>query len=132
MDEKWVAKFMPCFDGPYLVTDMHNDASTVTIDIPAAPNVFPTFHSSLVKPFLQNDDSKFPSHTLEKPGPIEVDGHDELFVERIIDHKKVGRGFRYLVRWRGESPGEDCWIKGADLDENEAVDTYWNARRSVS
>lgn len=78
-----------------MITDTHNEASTVTIDIPSAPNLFPTFHSSLVKPFHQNNDSKFPSHTLEKPGPVDVDGHEEFFVDCIIDHRKVGHGFRY-------------------------------------
>ena len=51
-------------------------------------------------------------------------------MDRIIDHKKVGRGFQYLVRWHGEDAGEDCWIKGANLDENEAVNTYWKGWNS--
>ena len=82
----------------------------VTLDIPTAPNVFPSFHSSLIKPFLQNDDTKYPSCTLEKPGSIEVNGQEEFFVDYIINHKKVGHGFQ------GEAPGEDCWIKGSDLE----------------
>ena len=127
-DDKRVAKFMPQFDGPYMITDVHEAASTVTIDIPSAPNVFPTFHVSLIKPFQQNDDCKFLSHTLKNPGPVNVNGHEEFFVDQILDHKKVGRGFRYLVCWRGEAPGEDCWIKGANLDKNEAIDTYWSGR----
>ena len=112
--------------GPFLVTDIHNNTSTVTIDIPAAPNVFPTFHSSLVKHFVQNNNSKFPCHTLEKPGPINMNGQEEFFVDHIMDHKKIGHSFWYLVCWCGEAPGEDCWIKGADLDKNEALDAYWN------
>lgn len=124
-EEKHVAKFMPRFDGPYIVTDMHTYASTVTIDIPSAPNVFPTFHSLLVKSFHQNNNSKFPSCTLDKPGPIEVNSHEEFFVDCIIDHKRVGQGFRYLVQWHGKAPGEDQWIKGANLDENEAINIYW-------
>src|SRR5277367_4621227 len=103
---------MPRFDGPYLVTDIHPDASTVTLETPNAPNLFPTFHTSLVRSFKPNDDSKYPSRTLEEPGPIEVDGEEEYFVERIIDHKKIGRGFKYLVRWRGYGPEEDRWIAG--------------------
>ena len=105
---------MPQFDGPYMITDIHEAASTVTIDI---PNIFPTFHVSLIKPFRQNNNSKFPSHTLKNPGPINVNGHKEFFVDWILDHKRVGHGFRYLVRWQGKAPGEDHWIKGANLDE---------------
>jgi hypothetical protein len=55
------AKFMPRFDGPYQVIDVHNDASTVTLDMPNAPNLFPTFHTSNIKPWQPNDDDKYPS-----------------------------------------------------------------------
>ena len=88
--EKRVAKCMPRYDGPYLVIDMHHDASTVTLDIPNAPNIFPTFHMSHIKPFKPNDDLKWPSRTLKKPGPLEVNDAPEYLVDKIIDHKKIG------------------------------------------
>lgn len=94
-----VAKFMPRFDGLYLVTDVNNEASTITLDMPNAPNVFPTFHSSLVKPFCENNNKKYPGRTLDEPGPIMVDGMEEFLVEKIIDHKRTGRGYRYLVQF---------------------------------
>lgn len=120
-----VAKFMPRYDGPYTVISPNNLASTVTLDIPNQPNIFPTFHTSLVKPFHENDHNKFPSRTLEKLGPIIVDGEEEYFVDCIVDHKKIGKGFRYLVHWRGYGPGDDRWICGSDLDDNAALDDYW-------
>jgi Chromo (CHRromatin Organisation MOdifier) domain len=118
-------KFMPRYDGPYLVTTANNAASTVTLDIPNQPNVFPTFHTSLIKPFHENDDEKFPSRSLEKPGPIVVDSEDEYFIEKIMDHKKIDKGYCYLVRWHGYSPRDDRWIRGADLEDNIALDEYW-------
>ena len=42
-----VTKFMPRFDGPYLVTNSFPEVSTVTLDISHAPNLFPTFHTHL-------------------------------------------------------------------------------------
>ena len=48
---KRAAKFIARLDGPYAVTDVHSSASTVTLDLPDSPNIFPTFHISLVKPF---------------------------------------------------------------------------------
>jgi hypothetical protein len=60
-DKQRVTKFMPCFDGPYLVTNSFPETSTVTLDIPHAPNIFPTFHTSHIKPFIPNDNLKFPS-----------------------------------------------------------------------
>ena len=44
-DGRRVAKFMPRYDGPYLVVDTHEDASTITLDIQTLPTSFP--HSTL-------------------------------------------------------------------------------------
>ena len=122
-----VAKFMPCFDGPYLVTNSFPKASTVTLDIPHAPNLFPMFHTSHIKPFIANDDSKFPSRTLDRPGPISTapDGSPEYLMEKLIDHKSTGHGnFKYLVRWTGYGPEDDIWISARNLEDNEALNDY--------
>jgi hypothetical protein len=124
-DEHRVAKFMPRFDGPFLVVDVHPEASTVSLDIPTAPNLFPTFHTAHVKLHLGNDDLKYPSRTLAKPGPIFVDNIPEYTVDRILDHKKVrGNTYKYLVRWTGYGPEDDLWIAGRDLEDVEALDLY--------
>ena len=115
---------MPRFDGPYLVTDVNREASTVTLDIPHTPNLFPTFHTSHIKAFKENNDNKFPSRTIEKPGPIQVEGVPKHEVERIVDCKPVGADFKYLVRWRGYGPEDNEWISGRDLEDNEAMDKW--------
>jgi hypothetical protein len=118
------AKFMPRFDGPYQIVDVNSDADTVTLDIPNSPNLFPTFYTSHIKPWLPNDDIKYPSRTLEEPGPIDVNGVEEFLVHSIIDHKKIGRGYRYLVHFVGYGPENDRWITGRELEDNEALDIY--------
>jgi hypothetical protein len=59
---KCVAKFMPQYDGPYLITNAHPDTSTYTLDLPNSPNIFPTFHVSQLQRFLPNNSELFPSH----------------------------------------------------------------------
>ena len=58
--ENRVAKLIPRYDSPYEVLDVNNEASVVELHILSAPNIFPKFHTSLVKPFQQNDNSKYP------------------------------------------------------------------------
>jgi hypothetical protein len=125
--EKRVAKFMPRFDGPYEVINSNVAASTVTLAMPSARNVFPTFHTSLIKIFVQNDNVKFPTRSLDAPGPVSVDGHDEYFVDKFVDHRVVNGKTYYLVRWVNEGPSQDRWIVGEDLEENEALDVYWDS-----
>jgi hypothetical protein len=120
-----VAKFMPRYDGPYIIIDTHPAASTVTLDMPNTPNLFPTFHTSNIKAWHSNDDIKYPSRTLEAPGPIDVNGVEEFFVDSIIDHRKIGKGYRYLVHFKGFGSEDDRWISGSELDNNEALENYW-------
>jgi hypothetical protein len=89
-----------------------------------APNLFPTFHTSNIKPWHANDDDKYPSRSLEQPGPIEVNGSEEFLVDSILDHKKIGRGYRYLVHFTGYGSDSDRWLAGRELDNNEALDIY--------
>jgi hypothetical protein len=125
VDERRVAKFMPRYDGPYLVVDVNPKASTVSLDIPTAPNLFPTFHTAHVKPHQENDNLKYPSRSLTRPGPILVEDVPEYTVECILDHKKVrGNNYKYLVRWSGYGPEDDLWIAQRDLQDVEALDIY--------
>jgi hypothetical protein len=103
------------FDGPYSVTDVHPAASTVTLDLPYS-NIFPTFHISLVKPFLPNDDVEYPHRA--------IDEQQEFFVESIIDHRARGRGHQYLVKFQGYPDCYDRWLSGKELEGDSALDAY--------
>jgi hypothetical protein len=106
-DEKRIAKFMPRYDGPYTMTDTAPEISTVTIELPNNPQMFPTFHTSQVLPFVENDPMLFPSRELLKPPPIMIDSQQEFFINRILDERKRGRGVQYLVQWHGYGPEDD-------------------------
>ena len=73
-----VAKFMPHYDGPYTIIEVHAARSTVTLNMPNSPNVFPVFHTSQVKPFKPNDPLLFPSRELKCPQPVIIDGHKAI------------------------------------------------------
>ena len=46
-------------------------------------------------------------------------------MEKILDHKSLGRGlYKFLVRFSGYGPEDDTWITGRDLDDNKALDDY--------
>lgn len=46
--EKQVTKFIPCYDGPYTIVDTDKQHSIVTIKLPNALNIFPTFKVLLI------------------------------------------------------------------------------------
>jgi len=121
-----VAKFVPRFDGPYTIETAHPELSTYTLIIPnAKPTTCRTFHSSQMKPWTANDDELFPSRASQPPGPIITeDGLEEYFIDSIIDEKRCGRGWRYLVRWVGFGPEHDEWKSGTEVDDCEALDRW--------
>jgi hypothetical protein len=90
-----IAKFMPCYDSPYTITNAHPETSTYTLDLPNSPNIFPTFHISQPRPYHKNNATLFPTQELPGPGPVVMeDGQLETFIEKIINERNVGHGKR--------------------------------------
>ena len=120
---------MPRYDGPYTIVDTDEQHLTVTIELPNAPNVFPTFHTSEVLPFIESDTSLFPSCKFEEPPAIlNPEGEEEFFIDKILDQRRRGRGYQYLVRWRGYGQQHDQWLPGSELQECTALDNWLASR----
>jgi hypothetical protein len=131
--EKRAAKFFPRYDGPYRITDAHVETSNYTLELPNSPNTYPTYHTSELKAFLPNNSTLFPSRETAQPQPIvTVDGLEEYHVQEIIDSRRRGKGWQYLVRWTGYGPEHDCWIAGSTLEDCTALDTWLAGTDSVS
>lgn len=123
-NEKRVAKFLPRYDGPYKILKVDPAHSTVTLQLPDGDRSLRVFHSSLLLPFTENDDSLFPSRK-SSPHPVRMhDGSTEFVIQKILDERRVGRGYQYLVRWRGEGPEEDRWLPRRELEDCEALDIW--------
>ena len=57
-------KLVPKYIGPYKIVKAHNEASTVTLELPPAlveRRINPTFHMGLIWKFVVNNDELFPS-----------------------------------------------------------------------
>jgi len=96
--EKRVAKFMPCYDRPYTIVDIDEEKSSITLDLPNTPNIFPSYHTSEVIPYIKNDATLFPNREFSKPLAITVeDGMEEYFICDIINEWCCSHGYYYLV-----------------------------------
>ena len=123
--EGYVAKFMPCYNGPYTIVKAFPESLMYPLHLPASSHVFPSFHVSLLKKFNVNDPDLFPECELAKPGPIvTVDGQDEYFIEKILDEQKRGCGRQYLIYWLGYGPEGDLWLPRSELLETEALELW--------
>ena len=123
--KKRVAKFMPCYDSPYTIIDIDEVHSTITLNLPNSPNIFPVSHTSEVLPYTESDTMLFPSHHLKEPAPIITDDrHEEYFIDKILDVRQRAHGYQYLVCWSGCGAEHDEWLPGSELQECEALD-HW-------
>lgn len=124
-NDKRVAKFMPRYDGPYVVVKANSAKSLYTLRLPNNPKTYPGFHAKLLKPFQPNDAEAFPDRELPKPGIVVTeDGQEEVMIDKIVDERVRGRGKQYLVRWIGYGKEHDEWLPGSELEDNEALDVW--------
>jgi hypothetical protein len=127
-DARRATKFMPRFDGPFKVVHTDEKHSTVTLDLPNAPNAFPVFHTSEIRPFLKNDNDKFPGRALNPPKPLLINGEQEFFIEKIVDERRRQKQTQYRIRWQGEGPEGDKWLPASELENCAALDA-WQANK---
>ncbi|CAF1049114.1 unnamed protein product [Brachionus calyciflorus] len=72
-----------------------------------------------------------PEKVIEKPpneNNLSKEGYEEI--EKILDHKKVGRGFKYLVKWKNKPVSGNRWIKGSDFYDKIVLDEYHNSTKN--
>jgi hypothetical protein len=124
--EKRVAKFFPRYDGPYKITATHAETSNYTLTLPPSSCAFPVFHASELRRYHQNNAILFPGREREQPGPIVTDeGLEEYVVDEILDSRRRGRGWQFLVCWSGYGPEHDSWLSSSALDECAALDVWY-------
>jgi hypothetical protein len=61
-------KLLPKYIGPYKIVKAHNDTSTVKLELPVeleSRRISPTFHSSLIRPHIGNNDELFPKRDVK-------------------------------------------------------------------
>ena len=130
---KQAAKFFPHYDGPYDVVDSHAETSNYTLELPNAPNTFPTFHAFKLKPFIPNDPTLFPGRELSQLLPILTpDSLEEFHVQEILNSRRHGRGIQYLICWVGYGPKHNHWLTGSTLEDCEALDVWQDKEASDS
>ncbi len=114
-------KLAPKFIGPFTVTKIISPVAVRLKLPPAYRRVHPVFHVSKLKPIFHSAINP-PVPVL--PPPHLVDGEPVYLVKRILDSRRRGRGFQYLVDWEGYGPEERSWVPARDILDHSLIDDY--------
>lgn len=132
-------KLAPKFISPFTVTKNLSPVA-VQLNLPPAYRSHPLFHVSKLKPIFI---CVFHS-TINPPAPVPpllqiVDGKPVYSVNCILDSRRRGHGFQYLVDCEGYGTEERSWVPARDIwitldhylidDYNHQAISPGNARR---
>ncbi len=114
-------KLAPKFIGPFTVTKIISPVAVRLKLPPAYRRIHSVFHISKLKPVFLS--------TINPPAPVPppprlVDGELAYSVKRILDSRRKGRGFQYLVDWEGYGPEERSWVPARDILDHSLIDDY--------
>ena len=108
---------MPKFIGPYKILKAMNDSLNVMLELPQEfkdRKINPTFHTSLVQPYIKNNDILFPKRDTKVYYDFGNDEDQEWLVKEILAHKWTN------MRTLGDIP----WELLSSCKDLEALDAY--------
>ena len=79
---------------------------TYRLKLPNQWRIHDIFHASLLSPYHETETH---GPNFIKPPPDLIEGEEEYEVEAIMNHKTWGRGYRYLVKWKGYPISDNTW-----------------------
>jgi hypothetical protein len=117
-------KLLPKYIGPYSIIKANAHTSNYQLDLPpelAKRRIHSTFHISKLRPFVPNDDARFPRREVRTYYDFGDDPEAEWVVEEIVGHRWTRGKLQFLVNW---SEGPPTWEPLANCDELQALDEY--------
>ena len=101
-----------------------NDSLNVMIELPQEfkdRRINPTFHTSLVWPYIKNNDILFPKRDTKVYYNFGNNEDQEWLIEEILAHKWTKNDLELQVKW---TAGDVTWEPLSSCKELEALDNY--------
>ena len=111
------SKLAPKWIGPCKIIDLIPCRQNVKLDLSELPDLLyitNAFHTSLIKPYIANDDEKFTNRKLDKPATVEGDRWE---VEKVLQFRfqPATRRPQYEVKWKGYEHKDNSWINAEEI-----------------
>jgi hypothetical protein len=103
--------------GPFPIIAKINDVA-FRLKLPPTFKIHDVFHVSLLEPHISNT---IPGRIPPPPPSFQVEGEKLWTISKLLDIRRVGRGWKYLVDYEGYGPSDRQWVLLSWLE-----DTCWN------
>jgi hypothetical protein len=118
-------KLAPKYLGPFAITKVLKEGATYQLDLSEElikRGINPSFHASILKPHVPNDDRRFPGRL-----PSQIPGFgekpEEWIIDSIVSQHGKGMNSEFEVQWK---PGDRTWAPYREVAHLIALDRYWN------
>ena len=98
-------KVAPKWEGPFCISEVLGPL-TYRLKLPEQRKIHSMFHATLLTPFKENN---IRGLNYLNPPPDLIDGEPKYEVEAINTHRRQGRGYLYLVKWKDYHLAENTW-----------------------
>lgn len=111
--------------GPFEVKELVG-RNAVRLELPAHLKIHDVVHVSHNIPYEEQPrDIALPIQL--KPAPVPAIDGDEQVVEKILQHRKRGRGFQFLTQMKGDPSHDVTWQPSRDfVDRDGTVTAVWH------
>lgn len=119
-----IKKLLPKYIGPFTVLKAvpatGNYKLQLTDDM-VRRQIYPVFHVSLLRPFVENDEVAFPGREPTKYYDVGIPENHEWVVESILSHRWFNGALEFQVRW---VLGDVTWETSENCSALQALDDY--------
>ena len=98
-------KMEPKREGPFTITDILGPV-TYRLKLPITWRIHNVFHATLLRPYKENDTY---GTNFTEPPPELLKGEEVYEIETILNHRKRGQGYQYLIKWTGYPISDASW-----------------------
>lgn len=107
------------YAGPYQIEEViGNSGIAYKLRLPSSVKIHPVFNVTNLEEYRSRDNA--PTEPIDNPFMAE----ETFEVEKILMHKKRGRGCIYYVKWKGWSDDHNTWQKKSDFVDKGIISEY--------
>ena len=112
-------------EGPFKISEIMGPVN-YKLQLPPQWKIHNVFHGKVLTPYRETDvhGKNFP-----EPPPDLIDGEEEYEVDSIKDHQKRGKGYHYLVVWKGHP--DETWETESNLKNASEILRNYKKRKKL-